>query len=78
MISITGPFYGNKVFVTKTGTRLLVAANGAFQLIDDRVSQDYILDAASPGAWFAPNPWTVTNPSLITWNATLLGGTTAI
>jgi len=71
-ITVTGPWDGNVKVESRTGTRILVNAQGAWQLINDNIAANYIVGGGGINSLAPPSPWTWTgNLSLVTWGATL-------
>jgi hypothetical protein len=60
------------VIMSLTGTRILVASTFAFQVIDDRISPNFIVGSAGANALAAPPAYTFSgNLALVMYNATL-------
>ena len=66
-ITVTGPFGSDKVKVSLTGTRIIQAAGGAFQLINDGIAQNFIVASAGPNAIFSGEYSFSGNLTLITY-----------
>ena len=68
-ITATGPFYGHGSRVQLTGTRIIQAPGGAFQVINDDVSQNFIAGGAGENAIFSGEYSFSGNLTLITYGA---------